>query len=212
MPAVSALRAASRGLVEVEVDGAFVVRVSEALVARWRLHTGRSLTESELESLCIAADADRALVNAYRLLAHRSRTVAEMRGRLLEKGHGERAVASALESLVAAGHLDDAAFVRSYVAAKRASAGWGERRIRQGLARLGVDERLIETALSEAFPSESATLEEAVGILRKRGVLRPPLDASRRRAYQLLLRRGFPAAVAYAAVRRWAAGEDACAD
>ncbi len=207
MPAVSALRAVSRGLFEVYVDNVCVCRITEALVARWRLYTGRSLTEGELEALCAAAAADEALAHACRLLSYRSRTVAELRGRLLEKGHGEDAVAAALANLVASGHLDDAAFVECYVADKRAIAGWGERRIRQGLERLGVEDRLIEAALSDAFPSEAAAADEALGVLLKRGAWGSPTDADRRRAYHYLLRRGFPAAVAYTAVRRWSAGE-----
>jgi regulatory protein len=202
---VTALRATRRGRVALHIDGSFVCSVSDAFIARWRLFKGRELDDETLAQMCRQASAERVLTDAYRLLAQRSRARVELRQRLLLKGHDEAAVADALEKLVADRLLDDAAFARSYVADKRGLSLWGSERIRHGLAQLGVEQAVIDTALGEAGAGESddVELERALAVLRRRGGRQESPAVARRRAYQLLVRRGFSSPVAYAAIRRW---------
>lgn len=205
MPVVTALRATRRGHVAVHVDGSFVCSVSDSFVARWHLYQGRELDDDALADLRGQAATERVVADAYRLLGYRARSRHELGQRLLQKGHDDEAVAGALELLGGDGLLDDAEFARSYVADKRGLGGWGNQRIRRGLAGLGVDRVVIDEALGAAAVGEDddAELERAVAALRRRGAPQPPLEAARRRAYQALLRRGFSAAVAYAAITRW---------
>ena len=207
MPVVTALRATRRGQVAVHVDGDFVFSVSDSCVARWHLYQGRELDDDALAQLRGQASAERVMADAYHLLGHRARSRHELRLRLLQKGHDDEAVAGALERLAGDGLLDDAEFARSYVTDKRGLGGWGSRRIRRGLAELGVDQGLIDAALggAAAADGDDAELERAVAALRRRGAPQPPLDAARRRAHQALLRRGFSSSVAYAAIRLWGA-------
>ena len=208
MPVVTALRATRRGRVAVYVDGEYLCAVGEAALARWRLHKGRDLGEADLQVLAAEATADLARADAYRLLGHRARSTAELRRRLLAGEHPAEAVEAALRALAGEGLLDDAAFARSYVADKRRLAGWGEERIRRGLAEAGVPDEHVRAALDAAAEAE----DEGAELARAREVLRrrvpgaaPRDDGARRRAYQLLVRRGFASGVAYAAVRSWSA-------
>ncbi len=203
MPVVTALRATRRGGVALHVDGEYVCTIGESMVARWRLFKGRELDDEALLQLRTAASTERVVSDAYRLLGHRARSRAELRRRLVEKGHEQTAVASALDTLADAGLLDDAEFARRYVADKRGLSGWGSGRIRRGLAELGVAPEVIDAQLDESGEGRGEELERALAVLRRRGAPAPPLDAARRKAYQALLRRGFTGAVAYAAVRRW---------
>ena len=206
MAVVTALRATRRGGVALHVDGSYVCTVGESLVARWRLFKGRELDDETLAQIKEQASAARVLADAYRLLGHRARSRMELRERLLAKEHTEQAVAGALEALQRDGLLDDADFARSYVADKRRLSGWGAERIRRGLAALGVDGADVEAALGgPAEEGAGEELDRALAVLRKLGPPRPPLEAARRRAYQALLRRGFAAGLAYAAVKRWSA-------
>ena len=203
MPLVTALRATRRGGIALHVDGEYVCVVSESLLARWRLYKGRELDDQALAELRVASSRERVMGDAYRLLGHRARSRAELRRRLLEKEHEEHAVDEALESLAADGFLDDAAFARSYVADKRRLGGWGAERIRRGLTGLGVAADVIDAELEAASGGEGDELERALALLARRGEPKAPLDAARRRAYEMLVRRGFSSPVAYAAVRRW---------
>ncbi len=211
MPVVTALRGTRRGRVEVYVDGELACTVGEAAVARWRLHKGRELDQAGLEALARDASADLARADAYRLLGHRARSASEVRRRLLAREHPPEAVDAAMQSLADEGLLDDAAFACSYVADKQRLAGWGEERIRRGLAEAGVPDEDVRSALGTPAEGEhgDAELERAREVLRRRAPAAAPCDdAARRRAYQLLVRRGFASGVAYAAVRLWSAGAE----
>lgn len=204
MSVVTDLKAARGGEVALHVDGGCLCTVSQSFVARWCLYLGRELDQDALETLLGAALTERAVTDAYRLLEQRARSRNEVETRLRAKGHGDEAVAGALEKLASAGLLDDADFARRYVADKRDLGGWGVVRIRRGLVDLGVSVDIIDEVLARDLPGgDRAELERALRLLDRKGAPRPPLEAARRRAYQTLLRRGFSPAVAYSAVRSW---------
>jgi regulatory protein len=197
---VTALRATRRGRISVFVDGAYVCSVSEALLAKRRLHQGLELDEDDLAVLRQQASAERVLADAHRLLAQRQRSREELRRRLLQKEHTDEAVADALTRLEQDGLLDDRAFAAAFVADKRRLGGWGEVRIRRGLLEFGVAPDAVDAALGATDDDE---LGRALDIRRRGGPPRLPLETARRRAYALLQRRGFPGSVCYAAVQRW---------
>lgn len=203
MPVVTSLRATRGGRVAVHLDGAYACTVSASLVAALRLYRGRELTDDDARQLLGDAGLESALADAYRLLSHRSRSTDELRQRLTAKGRSEDVVDAVLARLAAEKLLDDAAFARAFAADRMRLAAWGRARILRELAGLGVAADLAEAAV--AAVSAEGEGERARAALAKR---RPtqPLDAAKRRAYQLLLRRGFDPHVAYDAVQAWAAG------
>ncbi len=204
MSVVTELKAVRGGRVAVYVDGSCLSTVSQSFVARWSLHPGREFDQDALETMRVAALAERAVTDAFRLLEQRARSRFEVETRLRAKGHADEAIAGALEQLATAGLLDDADFARRYVADKRNLGGWGVVRIRKGLAALGVSVAIIDEVLvHDGSGGDEAEIERARCLLEQKGAPRPPLEAARRRAYQTLLRKGFSAAVAYSAVRSW---------
>jgi regulatory protein len=187
--------------VALHVDDEYLCVVSESLVARWHLFKGRELSDDDILEIRMASSSERVMGDAYRLLGHRARSTEELRRRLLAKEHDETAVQDALERLASDGFLDDAAFARSFVADKRRLGGWGEERIRRGLRDLGVAAADADAALADEGDEDE--LDRALAVLRRRGTPEEPLEAARRRALQVLQRRGFSTATAYAAVRVW---------
>lgn len=96
------------------------------------------------------------------------------------------------------GILDDARYAERFTEDRRALMGWGPDRIEQDLSRRGIPAELIEPAL--AARGHDDELEAARGILSQRfGRLED--DRARDRAWQLLVRRGYDAELAYDAVR-----------
>lgn len=110
----------------------------------------------------------------------------------------EGELADVMARVVEAGLLDDERFAAEYAADKRALRGWGPDRIREALRQRGVAEDLIERAVATEDADE--ILDRAVGLLAERE-LACDSEADRGRALQLLVRRGFPLEVGYAAVR-----------
>ncbi len=207
MPTVSALRPTRReGRVSVHLDGNFAFAVGTAFVARHGLFVGLELTDGQCAALRVAAGADRVLADAYRLLAHRARSRAELAARLRAKGYDDQVIDATLEQLRDEGLIDDEAFVAAFIADKRRLSGWGEGRIAGELARLGVETSLVQAALPQSDDSRDDELARARAALERRGPARPPLEPARKRAYEFLVRRGYATHVAYRAVREWSAG------
>ena len=201
MPAITALRATRSGRVAVHVDGTYTWTVSAALVARFGLHRGRELSTEEAEALGAEASVERALTDAYRLLAHRVRATGELRQRLAAKGHSTFVVAQTIARLAAEGLLDDAEFARAFVADRIKLVGWGSERIVRELKRFGVADHIAAAALAaEAGDDE---LSRATAALARQGLPRGSAASARRRAFAFLRRRGFSPAVTFAAVRQW---------
>jgi regulatory protein len=202
---VSTLKATRSGRIAVHLDGEYVCTVGDALLVRLGLFVGRSLTDEQVEQLRSEASAERALADAHRLLGHRARARAELGTRLAAKGHPEQVVQRVLEHLQEGGLLNDEAFARAYVADARRLHGWGTERIARDLARLGADPAAVQAALAgTGGDAQADELQRALGILSRQRA-GAPAEAAKRRAYQLLLRRGFSTAVAYDAVRQWSA-------
>jgi regulatory protein len=204
VPTVTALKATRRGQVAIHVDDTFVAAVSDAFVVRHGLYVGLEFDGARLDALAAAADTERALADAYRLLGHRARSRSELAERLRGKGHPEPVVAGVIERLASEGLVDDRAFAAAFAADKRRLAGWGAGRIARELARHGVADAIAQAALSSS-DDDADELARALLVLAGRGPARPPLDAARKRAYDHLLRRGYSTAVAYRAVREWSA-------
>ena len=107
-------------------------------------------------------------------------------------------IGEVVAELSESGVLDDARYARRFTEDRREVMGWGRERIEQDLTRRGIPSDLIEPAL--AGRSRDGELEAARELLAQRfGPLRD--DRARTRAWQLLVRRGYGAELAYDAVR-----------
>ncbi len=135
---------------------------------------------------------------ALKALGRKERTEAQLTDWLRERGVEEEELADVMSRLFEAELLDDQAYAIQFAADKRELRGWGPDRIREALRQRGVAEAFIEQAVE--CEDESEQLERAVGLLSERE-LACDSDAERGRALQLLVRRGFPLEVGYAAVR-----------
>ena len=100
--------------------------------------------------------------------------------------------------------LDDARFAERFTEDRRSLSGWGPERIELELSRRGIPEELIEAALARRTREDE--LAAARGVLAERFTALHD-DRTRSRAWQLLVRRGFDAELAYDALRGFAAGD-----
>ncbi|WP_320670961.1 regulatory protein RecX [Patulibacter defluvii] len=144
-----------------------------------------------------------ALDLAYRHLAKRDRTVAEVQRHLERRQVGAPTIERALAELHDLGYLDDRRYAQRYVEDRRRIEGWGRLRIAAGLRRMGIGDALIEAALA-GDPDQEREPDLAVEALEQR-LGGAPLadDKGRSRALRLLATRGFPLETAYDAVRTY---------
>jgi regulatory protein len=139
-----------------------------------------------------------AFERALEALSHRERTTAEIVEWLEARGFARTEVEAALDRLIEAGAVDDENFARRYAEDKRELRGWGPDRIREALARRGLERDLIDAAV--AGDGRGTQLERAIDLLERRGDALVD-ERSRSRALAFLARRGYDVDLAYEAVR-----------
>jgi regulatory protein len=147
---------------------------------------------------------------AARFLEARSRSVAEVRRRLMGAGYRIDLVEAAITRLLELGMLDDEAFARAWVESRDRARPRGERAIRSELGLKGVERASIDLVLAErreavigdardaldvdgtATPSPDRIAAERLIARHRRNLDRVADPRQRRqRAYALLARNGF---------------------
>jgi regulatory protein len=180
------------GAVRVMVDGKLFCTVHEAGVAGGDLAVGCEWNEQRAASAGRAADEEAAWRALLRALERRSLATAQLRRRLVQKGHPPGAVDYAIARAVELGLLDDAAFARQFVET-RSARGRGPARLRRDLTVLGIPRAHIDAAVNAHWTEPEAVLSLAADLARRRArQLRGlPREARRRRLLAYLGRRGF---------------------
>ena len=128
---------------------------------------------------------------ALTLLSRRDYTSSELRKKLLERDHDADAVNTLIQDLTTSRLLDDRRVAASHVRTAAAIKGRGRLRIARELAARGLPKDIVSEALGAVEKQDEATAIRKI-LTRKKWPANPSL-ADRRRMFQHLLRRGFPA-------------------
>ncbi len=128
---------------------------------------------------------------ALRLLGRREYTLAELRTRLLARGFTPDETTRALDSLVGDGLADDRRAAAAHIRTGSRIKGRGRHRLRRELDARGIDPDL-SAALIAGIDEDDELAAAAAVLSRKRPAGRLTM-ADRKRLFQQLLRRGFPA-------------------
>ena len=129
---------------------------------------------------------------AYRYLALRPRSRAEVEKRLEDREFSEDVIKSAIDHLAHLGYLDDARFARQWASARVRLRGFGRRRIEQELRSKGIGRDIIEETFDGLFEDASeaeVARREADKRLKNLGRFEP--EVRRRRLAGFLERKGF---------------------
>jgi regulatory protein len=133
---------------------------------------------------------DRALT----FLAHRARSVAELRRKLAEKGAPRAEVEEVIARLIDQKLLDDTDFARQFARSRITGSGASRFRVLQELRRKGVGSDIAERALAELQVDEGVDPSTSIQrVADKKWKTLAKLDdmTRRRRLYAFLARRGF---------------------
>lgn len=136
----------------------------------------------------------RTFARAIKLLAARSRSVAELRELLLEgRRSNKAAVEETLARLQEYGYIDDERFAFGYASLKVRQRPIGRQRVKRDLVMKKIDGAVVEEALDLVFAevSEESLIDQALEKrIRLRG--RPKNRAEAKSLFDHLLRQGFP--------------------
>lgn len=128
---------------------------------------------------------------ALALLSRRDYTESELRKKLLDCGYEAEAVDALIQDLTTSRLLDDRRVAASHVRTATAIKGRGRLRIARELAARGLPKDVASEALAGVEKQDEAAAIRKI-LMRKKWPASPSL-ADRRRMFQHLMRRGFPA-------------------
>ncbi len=163
-PRVTALVAAPRGRVRVDLDGEPWRILPAAAVIGARLAVGTELDRSRARELRSELRRVEALAIATGALARRDHSSAELEAKLERRGVRPQERAEALATLERSGYVEDARFATGR-AATLAARGYGDAAIRYDLERQG----LAPAEIASAVGSLPAEHERAQEIVEERG-------------------------------------------
>jgi regulatory protein len=132
---------------------------------------------------------------AERLLSVRERSEAELRDRLARAGFDEPIIDRVINEARSVGFIDDARFIRLYIAGKKRS-GWGRLRIERELTRYGIELR-CRAGYPEEFFTDEDEIERASVCLARHHSRAQDKEAAR---YRHLLSKGFSPTTAWKAI------------
>ena len=132
-----------------------------------------------------------------RLLARREYSRSELQRKLEQKGASSEQAQAALSELIESGFQDDQRFACAW-ARTRCSAGYGPVRISQELSMHGLSTELVNAGL-DACEADWLALAQAA-VTRRYSAADLAVLATRNKAVNFLLRRGFAIEMAYSAV------------
>ncbi|MBQ4082228.1 MAG: regulatory protein RecX [Clostridia bacterium] len=156
-------------------------------VVEERLHQGMTVTEALLTELSDDSARRRAMSRALYLLGFRDHSKRELRQKLLRLFPAE-AVTAAIDRCGELGLLDDLRFAHALASDCIHLKGFGTARVRQELAKKGIDRDTVQTVLEELQPDPADQLDE---ILARRFSPLPEDDKGKRRMMNYLLSRGY---------------------
>lgn len=188
--------------VSVYLDGEFWVGMSRALSEDLGLKVKQSLNPSERSAIEGAAVEDKAYGWALKRLGERAYPSAKIREKLERKGYDDVIVKTTIRRLTERGYLDDAAYAAA-LSRQHRDAGYGARRVEQKLRLSGIDPELIKEAVNDSYQDQDEITAASEALERSKWRGRELTRAERRKAMELLIRRGFsPQAASSASAAR----------
>jgi regulatory protein len=179
--------------ISIFVDGEFSFGMPVAAAMDLGIIRGCQIDEALL-ARCLGADeAYRARQRALGLLAHRSRSTAELRKRLKLAGFGMAAIDHAVARVTDLGYLDDAAFAESFARSRILTRRLGTRRVLAELGAKGISRPEAERVVSRLDADRDELADARLHATRHASRMGPVTDSrkKRRRLYAYLARRGF---------------------
>lgn len=174
------------------VDDVYTFSLSFDTVLELGLSKGTSVTASQIAEMVEKDELAYAKSRALHFVAHRPRTVYEVRRKLKMLGFDESVTTEVITYLMDYKYLDDKAFAFEFVSSRFRIKGLGPRRLQSELFAKGVDKSIISEAMS-VLPTGDEILEKAIAALGRRWqrYARESESARKRKAISFLTRRGF---------------------
>ncbi len=136
------------------INGEFKFGLTTDIILKYDLKEGDEISEDDIKNLLLAEEKERLKQRAFRLLGYRSRSIAEMKQRLIRLGYEPEIVELVVQDLMEEGVLNDQRFVKEFTSDYTELKPRGNVYIMNELRRKKVDAGLIEEVLKNRNEKE----------------------------------------------------------
>ena len=174
------------------VDDKYDFSVSEDVYAKYILHSGQSLTESERDEIEQAETESSVKRIALRYRSYRPRSTKEVVEYLQKKGYDNPNIQQAVRFLQENKLLNDEEFAKMLCRDRMTLRPVGKTTMRQLLYKKGIDRSIAEKIIGEMYTADSENalaLKEAERKYKRIAGL--PSITKKKRIYEHLVRRGY---------------------
>jgi regulatory protein len=170
------------------LDGKFAVSVDTEVAAKEGLKVGQELSADQIEVLVKNLGLARCLNTAYRYLAYRPRSEAEMKERLHRRGFEDSQIEIVLNKLKEQNLLDDTAFAQFWKENREEFRPRSKRLTRLELRKKGVADAIIDEVTDKSDDLDSAY---RAALSKAQRLPHQDYEVFRHRLGDYLKRRGF---------------------
>jgi len=134
-------------------DDKFLILALEVFL-KSGLKKGDELSEDRFSALIEQNKLFHIKQRAFRLLGRRQHASSELRRKLWQRDYEQKLIDKVVEDLSKGGYLNDAEFIRAFVAEKSKSKKWSSNKIKSELLKKGIDLKLIESSFEQIPKSD----------------------------------------------------------
>jgi regulatory protein len=199
-------RRRERNRYEISLDEQPSFQVSETILAKAGLYTGKTIDQETVDGLLLADSRERAHQLAVNFISYRPRSSKEVTDRLVRKGFAAELANEVVVRMRELGLLNDLEFARMFVRDKLRGKPMGRGLLRRKLHEKGISFQATERVVKEYVTDESEQEAAKKLATRKFNVSRTRFSklepaVCQKRLADYLLARGFSAEVAYKTAR-----------
>lgn len=143
------------------IDGEYHSSIDKDILGELSLSEGMELNSDEFNQKLEIIQYKSALRAALYMLARSAKTENEIKKKLKEKQHSEKAINQALEYLRGIGYINDESYTESFIKNMMDTSGTSSRSLYYKLISKGVDKEVIQDKLEEAEINDYASALKA---------------------------------------------------
>ncbi len=174
--------------VNIFLDDKFAFSLEAGVALKEGLKVGQELSDGDIEALTSAEQTQRCLNAAFRYLAYRPRSQAELKERLARRGFDGDTIEAAIARLKEQGLVDDMAFAQFWKENRQSFSPRSQWLVRHELRQKGVAAEVIDRVVADVNEEDSAY---QAAIAKARSLPTSDYQGFRKRLGEYLKRRGF---------------------
>ena len=188
--------------VNLYLDGEFYGGVELVTLLSERIKIGDEIDDERLAEVIERSEYSSALEKSLDYVSRNLRTKMQVIRYLKDKGYQGKTIAKVIDKLLDYGYVNDEAYAKTFAEQKKTSKG--KRAIAYELKTKGVDDKTIETVMSEAADEDDGCMRVALRYLKGK----TPDYETKVKTYRYLLSKGFDYDVAKKTLDKIMSDED----